>query len=104
MFETFYQILAGLKNSNEVKEFLTDLLTPTEQVMLAKRLSIAILLTYECDYRTISEILKVSYATIGNVAKWLKLAGRGYREALRAFIKEHKPSVLIDLVPPPRLQ
>ena len=104
MFEIFYEILAERKTSKEVKEFLTDLLTPTEQVMLAKRLSIAILLTYECDYRTISETLKVSYSTIGNVANWLKLAGRGYRQALHAFIEKHKPSALINLVPPPVLR
>ena len=36
--------LADLRTEEEVGEFLEDLLTPTEKIMLGKRLAIAILL------------------------------------------------------------
>lgn len=60
--------------------FLDDLLTPTEKVMLSKRFSIAFMLLENYDYSTISQILKVSRATIGKVSNWLKEKGNGFRE------------------------
>lgn len=60
--------------------FINDLLTPTEKVMLSKRFSIAFMLLENYDYNTISQILKVSRATIGKVSNWLKEKGNGFRE------------------------
>lgn len=60
--------------------FINDLLTPTEKVMLSKRFSIAFMLLENYDYKTISQILKVSRATIGKVSNWLKEKGNGFRE------------------------
>lgn len=88
VFEVFYQSVAEAKSVNDVKLLLGDLLTPTEKVMLAKRLSIAILLIKEYDYRSIREILKVSPVTIGKVANWLKFKGEGYRRVANKLLKE----------------
>lgn len=60
--------------------FLDDLLTPTEKVMLSKRFSIAFMLLENYDYGTISQILKVSKATIAKVSNWLQEKGNGFRE------------------------
>ncbi|OGG20048.1 hypothetical protein A3D03_03305 [Candidatus Gottesmanbacteria bacterium RIFCSPHIGHO2_02_FULL_40_13] len=62
--------------------FINDLLTPTEKVMLSKRFSIAFMLLEKYDYNTISQILKVSRATIGKVSNWLKEKGDGFREVV----------------------
>ena len=40
MFEVFWKSIADLQGPESVKEFFTELLTPTEQVMLAKRLAV----------------------------------------------------------------
>lgn len=64
----------------KANSFLDDLLTPTEKVMLSKRFSIAFMLLENYDYSTICQILKVSRATIGKVACWLKEKGNGFRE------------------------
>src|SRR3989344_7650258 len=48
--------------------FLKEFLTPTEQVMLAKRLSVAFLLSKDYNYREISKILRVSTGTVNRVA------------------------------------
>lgn len=60
--------------------FLDDLLTPTEKVMLSKRFSIAFMLLENYDYVTISQILKVSKATIAKVSNWLQEKGNGFRK------------------------
>ena len=45
-------------------QILESLLSPTERVMLSKRLAIIILLENKCTYYKISKVLKVSIATV----------------------------------------
>lgn len=68
---------------------LDDLLTPTEKLMLSKRFSIAFMLLEGYDYREIQSVLKVSTATVGRVALWLKTKGSGVRE-IRDKIKRNE--------------
>jgi len=72
IFEIFLNTLAGLKTQNEVNNFLEQFLSPTEKVMLAKRLSIAVLLVKKYDIRSISKILKVSTKTVAGINIWIK--------------------------------
>lgn len=69
IFSVFYQTLADLKASHEVRSVLDDLLTDTEQTALAKRLAIATFLEKGRSYENIRETLKVSSATIATVAE-----------------------------------
>lgn len=77
-------VLTGSKDA--AANFIDDLLTPTEKIVLAKRLSIAYMLIEGYDYDVISDTLKVSRPTIGSVSIWLKLRGKGVR-ALISKIK-----------------
>lgn len=90
IFEIFFQTIADVKNTYEVKEFLVDFLTPTEQIMLAKRLSIAVLLTKEYDYRSISKILRVSPTTIASVNMFLRYNGKGYKRIVQKILNSEK--------------
>lgn len=73
-----------LTGSQEAAASLVDdLLTPTEKIVLAKRLSVAIILLEGYDYDTIENTLKVSRPTIGNVSVWLKVKGDGVRAIVR---------------------
>jgi uncharacterized protein YerC len=80
-----YLSLGSLPKQKIVNLF-EDLLTPTEKIILGKRLTIALLLIRKYKYRDIRKTLKVSTATIRSVAKWLGISGRGFREAL-AFLE-----------------
>jgi uncharacterized protein YerC len=82
MFTIFHRALADLRTEGEVSDFLEDLLTPTERVMLGKRLAIAILLDKGYDQRTVHTIMKVSVSTVTSVNYWLKHRGSGYRKVL----------------------
>jgi len=79
----FARALVGLKSEGEAERYIFDLLTPTEQIMLAKRLAIAAMLIEGLSYRQIAEKIKVSTATIGRVNLWLRTAGDGYRLAIK---------------------
>ncbi|PJE70037.1 hypothetical protein COU97_01860, partial [Candidatus Shapirobacteria bacterium CG10_big_fil_rev_8_21_14_0_10_48_15] len=69
IFEIFFQTAAEIRTKKAAEEFFNDLLTPTERIMLAKRLSIAVLLAKGYDYRSIREILHVSPPTIATASQ-----------------------------------
>lgn len=96
IFELFTQTIAELKNQKDVESFLEDLLSPTEKIMLVKRLAIAILLAKGYTYNAIDDTLKVSRATIMNVSYWLKHGKSGYQQAVERIIKDQKKEELLD--------
>jgi TrpR-related protein YerC/YecD len=80
IFEIFIKSIISIKNKKEAEDFLNDFLTPTERIMLAKRLTIAVLLTKGYDYNQIHKVLHVSTATIAGVNVFLKYTGEGYKK------------------------
>ncbi len=96
MFEVFWKTIADLRTSYEVEAFLKELLTPVEQIMLAKRLAISILLVKKYSYEEIVDILKVSPVTIGNVARWLKTEGQAFKKAIDKIIKQENQEEFWD--------
>lgn len=90
IFEIFVESFVKLKNKNEAALFLEDLLTPTEKIMLAKRLSVAVLLAKGYDYLKISEILKISSSTIGRVAYYFKHENKGMMNIVSRVLSDEK--------------
>mgnify|MGYP001774263573 CR=1 FL=1 len=80
LLNEFCDALAVLKGPKEIKEFLVDLLTSQERVMLAKRIKVAKLLLEKKNYREIEKELKVSHATIAKIAFWLLEGGKGFKK------------------------
>ncbi len=62
--ETFIQTLADLKDTKEIKIFLTDFFNQTEMETFTKRLAVAYWLKKQRSYNNIKNNLKVSSATI----------------------------------------
>lgn len=81
-FEILRETISHLNSKEEIEDFLHDFLSPVEKIMLAKRLSIAVLLHKGYGYGTIAEILRVSPPTIANVSLLLKYSGKGYKKAV----------------------
>lgn len=108
IFEILFKVLAGMNEPQEVEDFLEDFLSPVEQIMLAKRLSVAVLLAKGYSYDEIRKVLRVSPPTISQVAISLKYAGEGYKRVVERLIKEEKieeflqsvKDVILDRVPP----
>lgn len=73
--ELLVQIISDLKGAAEAKILLSDLLTETERVAVAKRLAIALSLTNGKSYEEIKQSLKVSSATIAKVQESLDSDG-----------------------------
>lgn len=88
IFDVFIKTFIKIKNTQDAQNLASDLFSPTEKIMLAKRLSIAFLLMKEYQYREISQLLKVSVATISSVNKSLKFGSNGYQTILERISKE----------------
>ena len=81
VYDSFWRVIANIKNREEVSDFFSDCLTRTERVYLAKRMAIAVLLSKGYDYRSISNMLKVSTGTVGRVAS--KIEEKGWKLFVR---------------------
>lgn len=78
LLQNLWESFASINNTNEAKIFIEDFLSPTEKVMFAKRIAIAILLKKNYDFRSISSLLKVSTTTINNIYKLINLKSKSY--------------------------
>ena len=79
------QLVAGiltLKNEDEARRFLRDLMTPLEIKEFANRLEAASQLYRDVQYESITESTGLSSTTIARIAKWLGGTLGGYRLVL----------------------
>lgn len=108
IFTLFVKTIVELRDSLDVQNFLEDILSPSEKVMLVKRLAIATLLAKGYTYDTIDETLKVSRPTIMNVSYWFKYGRGGYVKVVEKILKDEKreafgdsiEELLLNLSPP----
>jgi len=90
---------ANLQTEKEIEKLLLNLLTPTEKIMLSKRLSSAVLLERGHTYNEICKILKLSPGTVNAVNRELKKFGEGYKLAVRLIEKnKNKNSKLLQIL------
>lgn len=66
-----FEVVSSLKTKAEIINFFIGLLTPSEVVMIARRIQIAKMLINEIGYEIIQRELKVSHTTINKVEHWL---------------------------------
>lgn len=109
MFAQFWDSVSQLRTASDASAFFTDLLTPTEEIMLAKRFMIAVLLNRGKKPIEIGSILHVSFSTINGVAAWSKNAKPETKRLLDAMTTAgnwqklfDKIEATLDLLPPGR--
>lgn len=73
------EAISIVRNSKEAANILTDLLSPKELEMIAKRLQIAKLLLDGRTYNQIQSDLRVGRGTVSRVNIWLSTSGEGFR-------------------------
>jgi len=90
IFEVFLKTLVEIKSDEEADQFISDLLTPTEKIMLAKRLAIAVLLEQGYDYRSIQQLIRVSAPTITSVNIARRYGKEGYRKLISKILRDEQ--------------
>ncbi|MEI8174428.1 MAG: YerC/YecD family TrpR-related protein [bacterium] len=88
------EAVLSLRNKDETKLFLRDLMTESEIKEFANRLEVASLLSKDVQYNTIIEDTGLSSTTVARISKWLKGSLGGYRLVLSRLSSHHTPSKL----------
>jgi TrpR-related protein YerC/YecD len=78
-----FVMIISLDNIKEAEMFFKDLLTPSEQIMIARRIQIAKMLLAGELQENIRNKLKVGFTTITQVERWLNNGFGGYKLALK---------------------
>lgn len=95
IFDLFIKAISDLGSRKDTSGFIQELLTPTEQVMITKRLAIAFLLAKKYEYREISKILRVSTSTVSRVAYSYK-EGKYFSNSIDKILKDEKTEEFIS--------
>ncbi|PIP74458.1 MAG: hypothetical protein CO135_02765 [Candidatus Levybacteria bacterium CG_4_9_14_3_um_filter_35_16] len=90
IFEVFKNTISALRDSEDIENFLEEFLSPVEKIMLAKRISIAVLLAKGYSYPSIRQMLRVTPSTISNVSLNLKYSDKGYRKIVEKILRDEK--------------
>jgi len=86
--DALYTAASSIKGRDAVKLFLRDLLTPSERIMLGRRIIIARMLIGGKSYDEIGELLRVGNGTISRVHRWLLDQMPGFENAIKEMEKE----------------
>lgn len=90
IFDIFCKSLVKIDTKDEASQFIKDFLTPTEQIMMAKRLAIAFLLDKGYDFRSVHQVLRVSFTTVARVSLMKKYGGKGYQKMIDKLLFEEQ--------------
>ena len=107
LFSLFWRSLSRLGSPQETAEFFSDILTSTEEVMLAKRYTIAVLLTKGYSPIYIRQTLHISFTTIATVSAWLKHLNPTTKKIISQHLRDEswnkffdKIEAILDILPP----
>jgi uncharacterized protein YerC len=98
IFKQFWSSVAKINDASKASDFFSDLLTQSEELMLAKRLAAAILLIRGKSPTEIKNSIHLTYTTIGSVASWVKNAKPKTKSILKEFSEEKDWEVIIDKI------
>ena len=85
--DALYTAIESLKSREEVKNFLRDLLTEGERIMVGRRIIIAKRLLNEESYEQIIREMRVGPDTIMRVHRWLEDDIEGYEKVVKKLEK-----------------
>ncbi len=85
----FYDFLQSINSKQESVGFISQLLTKTEQTMLAKRLAVIVLSQQGYSYAHIRAVVKVSQSTISSIQRNLHInANPAFNNILKKLLSQ----------------
>ena len=94
IYTRLFEALATDQKAGTHKKFIAELLTPTEKIMIAKRLALIVMLGRGCTLPEIVKALKVSPSTVERIEKRFNSSYKGIG---KCFISEDRPDFWSDL-------
>lgn len=96
LYRLFFEVFSRSDDQKSFLLLLDDVLSPTEKVMIAKRVGIIYLLVKKVDYQTISETLKVSTATVFFYSTVFKQKESTIAVSIEQMLKKEKVLNFLD--------
>lgn len=93
IFKLFVETTADLKDKDLLTSFIDDLYSPTEKIMLAKRLAAAVLLVKGHNYANVSKILKISSPTIAKISLKIKYTEGGLKTIVGKIVSKQSGQI-----------
>ena len=90
LLSEFWTAVFLLETVEETRSFFKDLLSETEEVMLARRLKIARLILEGKSYGAIEKTMHAGPGTIASVHAWLDGGFGGYVRAIQKLKREQR--------------
>ncbi len=91
VFQLLFEALGKKSDQEEFTKIIHDILSPTERIMIAKRVTIIFLLMKGVDHRTISQVLKVSQSTVAKFQLIMENS-KGIVETLQGIVASDRLS------------
>jgi len=79
------EVLTSINSTNDMQNFLRDVMTEKEIVEISSRLEAARMLTEGASYVFITKQTKLSSRTVARISNWLKNGCNGYQIALNVI-------------------
>ena len=89
LFDLLFEVLGNQEDQEEFSKVIYDLLSPTERIMVAKRVAIVYLLMKKIDYYNISDVLKVTPNTIAKFQA-IRKKSKGIVKSLKHIVRNEK--------------
>ena len=96
--EALVNIVSEINDRAFLRKFIDDLLTPTEKMMLSKRLMAAVLLQRGYSHGAVCSALKMSRATVSVIQRELLRGGEGYRAVFQKFFQESRGHRIVGAI------
>lgn len=93
IFKLFVETLADLKDHKKLANFIDDFFSPTEKIMFAKRLALAVLVAKGHNYTSIRKILKISPPTIAKISLKLRYGGEGLNPVIQDIFNKQSAKI-----------
>lgn len=90
IFRLFLEVMSKSSNSGEFLDLANEIFSPSEKIMMAKRITIIYLLVKGIDQIVITDVLKVSTATVAKFALLNFQKDSKLVELMRTMIKKEK--------------
>lgn len=88
LIDTLELIFSKISKKDEMNSFIASLLTPTEKLMLAKRLAVAVLLKEGLNDSQIASSLNLTRITVSKMRYFIEARGEGFKIALKVLRDE----------------
>ena len=89
LYSLMFEVVSNMDEEARFTGIMNELLSPTEKIIIAKRVSIVYLLMKNIDYLVISDVLKVSSRTIAKFHS-IMVDGKEIKNILEGLIGNEK--------------